>query len=401
MHILKLPETVEALLGRLVAIPSVNAAVTGDRRAEAAMGDYLLEAAAAMGLEARRLPVEGRADNILIQHLARPGLPWLLFISHMDTVAVEGMTISPFGGDVRDGRVWGRGACDTKGTGAAMLWAMWEYARANGATGRGGGMDAAFNVALAFTVDEENGMSGVRGLLKQRGAWGFDPAGVIVGEPTDLRIVAAHNGFIRWQLETRGVSAHSSDPSRGRSAISAMARAILAIEARYIPGISASHHLIGKGQGSINLINGGSQANIIPERCLAVIDRRLSPSEGIEEEHRKLTAFWQAMEEVSPEQKGELRNIGCAPPLRDESNVELCRLAGRALRGLGLNDEPTGAPYATEAGDLCEAGLGAIVLGPGTIRQAHTKEESIAVQELQQGVEVYLGLMRNGAARIA
>jgi len=176
--------------------------------------------------------------------------PWLLFESHLDTVAVDGMTIEPFAAERRDGRLWGRGACDTKGTGAAMLWALQRYVRASERESAAASAERRpNNVALLFTTDEEITMTGVRsfaandarGLFRSIGASSLehraphqaphqaedhggrqakqpgeeppspalgDLAGVVVGEPTWLKPVTAHNGVIRWRVTTRGVAAH-------------------------------------------------------------------------------------------------------------------------------------------------------------------------------------------------
>src|SRR5690606_18481237 len=131
----------------------------------------------------------------------------------------------------------GRGSCDTKGTGAAMLWALREYAR---------GGDQAFNIALLFTVDEEMRMTGVQSFIANNlPTLGWDVRGVIVGEPTELRPIVAHNGSVRWRLITRGRAAHSSNPQAGESAISKMVKVVDRLEAEYIANLSASHPLIG------------------------------------------------------------------------------------------------------------------------------------------------------------
>ncbi len=243
------PDSCAALLQTMVAVDTVNSNISGRPDAELELSLRLEEIAGGLGLETRRLPVSGEGFNLLVSLEVGAGRPWLLFESHLDTVSVSGMTIPPFAGEIRDGRLWGRGACDTKGTGAAMLSALTEYAS---------GGEQPNNVAIVYTLDEEVGKQGIRTFAeRQLPELGWKPAGAIVGEPTGLLAVVAHNGIVRWSIETRGVAAHSCAPERGKSAISMMMRVIDALESRYIPSLEASHELTGRARCSINVIDGG------------------------------------------------------------------------------------------------------------------------------------------------
>jgi acetylornithine deacetylase/succinyl-diaminopimelate desuccinylase-like protein len=383
------PDSVIQTLQQMVRIDSVNGALTGKACAEAELCDWLDKTARAWGLKTRRLAVAGRADQLLVTHEVKPGTPgspWLLFDSHMDTVAVDGMTIEPFGGELRDGRVYGRGACDTKGTGAAMLWALKQYAEH--ATGPN-------NIALLFGVDEEVGMVGVNAFLKyDYPKMGFVPAGVIVGEPTELHPVVAHNGLIRWQVTTHGIAAHSSVPHEGRSAISMMTRIVQAIEANYIPGLKAEHELTGHAACSINMIKGGSAPNIIPDRCVIDVDRRVVPGEDFQTVNDALAKVIEGVKQGEPGLAYSIDVTTTHPPLLPSDDSWLLTTATRVLKDLGLPKLSLGAPFSTHAGYFCEAGLPSIVLGPGEAHKAHTKDEFISTDQLERGVEVYLGLMR-------
>src|SRR5690606_3574502 len=131
-------------------------------------------------LTARRLPVPlvgNHGGNNLLVMPARSVAgndqrPWLLFVSHLDTVALDGMTIDPLGSQVRDGKIWGRGTCDTKGTGAAMMWAMLEAMRQPNLPN---------NLAILYTIDEESLMIGAKTFASaQLSTLGFVPQAVIV-----------------------------------------------------------------------------------------------------------------------------------------------------------------------------------------------------------------------------
>ncbi len=380
------PDSLSLMLQRMVRIDSVNGALSGRPCAESALVDWLQWLATRWGFSARRLPVQGRADQLLITHNVADDAPWLLFDSHLDTVAVDGMTVDPFGGEYRDGRVYGRGACDTKGTGAAMLWALRDYAMDRGGPN---------NIALLFSVDEEVGMFGIRSFLKNDyPTLGFQPAGVIVGEPTELHPVIAHNGLIRWNITTHGVAAHSSVPHQGRSAISAMMRVVDAVESRYIPGLTAENELTGPAVCSVNMIHGGSSANIIPDACTIDIDRRVVPAEDFESIKRDLAQVVQSVKTQVPTLEYTIEVVVTHPPLMPAGSETLMEHIKAVLKQQGLPTLSIGAPFATHAGYFCEQGLPAVVLGPGEAHKAHTKDEYISTDQLDRGAALYLGLMR-------
>lgn len=379
-------ESCEALLADMVSFDTVNGHISGKSDAEVPLARYLAEVAEAAGLQARQLPLGGESFNLLLSHEVGPRAPWLLFESHLDTVTVENMTIDPFAAAIEGGRITGRGSCDTKGTGAAMLWALRQYA----ATGGG-----ATNIAIAYTTDEEIGKTGVRRFTgEQLAGLGWRPVGAVIGEPTLLQPVVAHNGIARWQIHTRGVAAHSGDPAKGRSAISAMMRVVDAIEQRYVPSLTAHHPLTGKAQCSINVIRGGVQVNVIPERCAIDIDRRVVPGEDNRTVVPAVEELLEALRREHPGLEVEQQKPYLDPPLDPAGGEAFAGQVGAVLEGMGLEAEPAGVYYGTDASQFSEIGVAAVVLGPGSIEQAHTKDEWLALEQLHRGVEVYQNLMR-------
>lgn len=380
-----LPRTVIELLQAMGRINSVNGALTGKPQAEGELVDRLAAFARLWSLDTRRLSVPGQADQLLLTVQACKDRPWLLFDSHLDTVAVDHMTISPFAADLRDGKVWGRGTCDTKGTGAAMLWALREYARQDKRVN---------NIALLFSVDEEVGMTGIQHFVDHDlPGFSWSPSLVVVGEPTEHIPVIAHNGCVRWTIETHGKAAHSSTPWEGHSAINDMVKAITIVQRGYIETLDAEHELTGRAVASVNKIKGGNAPNIIPERCSCEVDRRVVPGE---DPQAVLSDVACLLEKLRAEDAAfsYTQTLQVAhPPLLPDSSAAVLPLVKQALVTNGVRKPAVGAPFATHAGYLSQGGLPTLVLGPGSPYPAHTKDEWVSVEEIELGARVYSTLM--------
>ena len=380
------PPVVE-LLKKMISFDTVNAGISGKECPEAGLVGYLEDLAGEADLETLRLAVPGQSDELLILHRRNPALPWLLFDSHLDTVSVDGMTIEPFAGREADGRIWGRGACDTKGTGAAMFCALEEYSSTPSP-------EAGNNIALLFSVDEEWGMSGIRAFnATHLDQLDFRPKGAVIGEPTGLRPVVAHNGVVRYVVQTHGVAAHSSNPALGRSAVSDMARLITYLEDEFIPTCSKVDPLTGRAQCSINVIRGGTAANIIPDLCEIQVDRRSVPGETSSEVVDSFGSAIAAFENRRPSSDITWKVTIDTPALEYSRSEDFSGRLTEVLEGLGRKGAGTGVTYATHAGELSEAGIPSVVIGPGDIAQGHTKDEWIDVGELTTGVDIYRSLM--------
>ena len=372
------PGSCEELLAQMVSFETVNPNFGGPAGGEAALAAHLESLARHWGLQTRRCPVGDGTFNLLVTAEVSRAAEWLLFESHLDTVSTDGMTVPPFQMTIAGNRLQGRGTCDTKGSGAAMLWALQEYARQPG---------RARNAGIIFARDEEAQMTGAQAFAATE--MGNFPRlrGIVVGEPTLLRPVVAHNGALRWRTITRGVAAHSADPTKGRSAIRAMLRVVEALEARFIPLANREFPLTGRAAASINVIRGGSAVNIIPDYCEIICDRRLVPGETAAQVLAERDA---ALTGLAVEHDGQY----LAPPLPPESSATLHAWAAPALSACGLNATAIGAPYATDASHYAAAGAQVMVLGPGELAQAHTKDEWLDRHELAKAVTVYGALLR-------
>jgi acetylornithine deacetylase len=296
------------------------------------------------------------------------------------------MTVSPFHGQVKDGLMYGRGTCDTKGSGAGMLWALKDYMQLPTCPN---------NIAVLFVTDEEVKKTGATAFVHtQLADLDWKPTGVIVGEPTLCQPVVAHNGVIRWKIHTQGIAAHSSNPSLGQSAISAMATLVLEFEKEYCSKLSLIDPLTGQAACSINTISGGSSVNIIPEFCEIEIDRRTLPGEDSEQVLKEIEAVLELIALRNPTIR-----IGKSTPFIDFQldptvNRDFASHISKILTDMGFSGEHSGAGYGTDASTYSIAGIPAIVIGPGSINQAHTKDEWLEIAELEKSVLVYLQIMR-------
>ena len=188
----------------------------------------------------------------------------ILLAPHLDTVGADGTRFIP---QRKNGRVHGRGACDTKGSVAAMFTALCDLAAAKSRP-----QETEF--VFAGLVDEEHAQAGSRALA----ASGFKADLAIVGEPTRLQVVTAHKGSLWLQLETRGKAAHGATPHLGRNAVHQMARIVDLLETDYAAWLrKRKHALLGTGTVNVGLIRGGVQPNIVPDRCAITLDRRTLP----------------------------------------------------------------------------------------------------------------------------
>ncbi len=371
-------EPVVKLLQDLIAIPSVNPCFP-DGKGEKEIADFVVEYARKAGLEVHRQPVfEGR-ENVLIGAIGSSG-ETVLLETHMDTVTAEGMTIEPFNPQIKDGKVFGRGACDAKASLAAMLQALVEVAR-HGSPNR--------TVWLAAVVDEENGFNGVQQLMSS----GFKADYAIVGEPTNLNIVIAHKGTVRGSITTRGVSAHSSQPEKGSNAIMHMAKVLAALE-RYDAELRMrSHPLVGSPTLTVTMIQGGRGSNLVPDFCQVKVDRRTLPNEDPLAAWDELKRFLQSQPELLEftVEVGEPELVNWGMEVAEES-LPVKRLYA-ACQQVGLQPQIIGVRYTSDASFLTRNGIPALLFGPGNIEQAHTAEEWVEIEQVVAAQKIFEALI--------
>jgi acetylornithine deacetylase len=387
------------LTQQLVRIPSLNPMgrpLQGPEYLEGRMTDFLEQWARQQGLVCERHTVMPGRDNLLLGLPGRgPASQRLILLEvHQDTVPVEGMTISPFAGEREGERIYGRGACDVKGGMAAMLTTVARLQQDGSATHP--------SIVLACTVNEEHGFDGVRHVCRLWTAGNSallarQPDLAIVAEPTELDVVVAHKGTVRWRCHTLGRAAHSSNPAAGDNAIYRMQPVVRALQ-RYaeqqLPQ-HTPHPRVGPPTLSVGTIQGGLSVNTVPDRCTIEIDRRLLPHESPAEAYDQVCGYL-------AEQLGESAAVHdppflSAPGLSDERNQQLAEQLSRHARHRAGAGRCVGVPFGTDAGALAGAGVPCVVFGPGSIQQAHTKDEWVDVRQLQQATEILVDFCTGGA----
>lgn len=375
-------------LADLVAIPSVNPMGRDDHGPEFyeyRVTDYLERFFQRLNVPYARQLVAPKRENI-VARLDGDTDGLIMLEAHQDTVPVVGMTVEPWNPVVRDGKLFGRGSCDIKGGMAAMLWAFARLV-AERPTGRPA-------VLMACTVNEECGFAGAKKLpeLWQTGSTIIPrrPDAAIVAEPTELNVVVAHKGVVRWRCHALGRAAHSSQPQLGDSALFRMARVLEALEIYQhdIVGNLAEHPRCGRPTLSVGTIAGGLSVNTVPDHVTIEIDRRCVPGEDPRQAYRHVVDYLASC-------LGADASVRHEPPfsesrgLADTNNRALASYVSSVAQTQVPGCVIEGVNYGTNAEAFSDAGIPTVVFGPGSIAQAHTADEWIALDQLEIASHLY------------
>jgi len=367
------------LLGDLISINSVNPLHDTSAKGEKEIALYVKGYLENIGIKSVLQPVLDERPNVIgILEGKAKGKNFVLE-AHMDTVKVDNMKIDPFSPKIEEGKMFGRGACDDKGSLASMLLAM-KLLKKERVSLKG-------DVYLAAVVDEEHKYRGVVHLLNQ----GFKFDAGIVGEPTNLDILIAHRGCLRWKITTKGVAAHSSEPEKGKNAIYFMSDVIEAIKKKLIPLCKEkSHPLVGSPSLSVNIIQGGTQINIVPDRCFIEIDRRMIPGENDEDILREVDKLLDELKrkDTSLEVEREAPFL-TSPPMQISESEEVVRALFKCVKNITETEHKIrGGRFDSDAGKFVARGIPTPVFGPGDIAQAHSENEWVKISEVVQAAEI-------------
>jgi acetylornithine deacetylase len=393
----------EKLLAELIALPSVNPAFVspGETSARPArnifgeknVADFLAATAVKAGLEVEFQKVLPGRANVIVRLPPKNKIQrTILLAPHLDTVGADESRFFP---QRKNGRLHGRGACDTKGSVAAMFTALGELANAKS-------RPRETEIIFAGLIDEEHGQAGSRALVAQasrlfvapsethrRDACATTTVLAIVGEPTSLQVVTAHKGSLWLRLETHGLAAHGATPQLGKNAVLEMARVVEFLETGYAAQLRRrKHRLLGTATVNVGKISGGAQPNIVPDFCAIEVDRRTLPGETEQSVYREIAA---RLREKNLTAEISSAKLAPASPLETDPKLPLVRqffqCAGQT-RAVGVH-------YFCDASVLSAGGIPSVVFGPGDIAQAHTADEWISLSELERGKNLLLRFLNS------
>jgi len=366
---------IQKLVCELVAIESVNPDLVATGGGESKIAAFVAAWLAAEGLAVQVVePVPGRASAIGVLAGAGGG-PSLMLNAHMDTVGAGGMK-NPFVPVVREGRVYGRGAYDMKGSLAAIMIAAREAKK----------LKLHGDVIIAAVADEEVASIGTAAVLKR-----VEADAAIVTEPTEMRLCLAHKGFAWLEVETRGVAAHGSRPDLGVDAIAHMGRiltGVLELDRRLRAG--RGHLLLGTGTIHASLVEGGQELSTYPARCVVTLERRTIPGEDGASALREVEALIEAARAEDPALEASARLLLERPPSQlgaDSFVTEAVEKA--ATEVLRREPEVIGVAYWMDMALSNAMGIPTVAFGPSG-EGAHADVEWVDLASLEQCVQVYL-----------
>ena len=379
------------VLQDLVRIPSVNPDLVPDADGEAKIANYIADTLAGWGLEVQvREIAEGRLNVIATLEGAGTGRT-LLFNGHMDTVGVEGMA-EPYSGEVRDGRLYGRGAIDMKGSLAATMAATKSLID-SGITLRG-------SVIFTYVADEEYASIGTSAIADDiRQGRLRRPDGAVNTEATGLRVGIGHKGFTWLEVVTEGKAAHGSRPDLGVDAIAQMGKLLVEVD-RLQEQLAAGdqHSLLGAGSVHASLVNGGREMSSYPARCTLRLERRTVPSESADSVAEEIEEIISRLSTEDPAFHASSRVMLVRNPWQADPRSQIVKTTAAAIEAV------TGAPSATmtqtgwlDSALLGDVGIPTVICGPSG-EGLHAEVESIDVTSLGTCTEIYAEIIRRFCA---
>ncbi|MFA5027123.1 MAG: M20 family metallopeptidase, partial [Candidatus Methylomirabilota bacterium] len=325
----------------------------------------------------------GRPNVVARLRGSRPGR-CLLFNGHLDTVpAGEGWSLDPYGAITQNGRLYGRGASDMKAGVASMAYAAILLHRL--------GNPFVGELLLFFNSDEERNNLGMRKFLADGGRADF----AVIGEPSDLDVCTGHRGVARFWIATSGVPGHTSFVTNPDNAIYKMIKLVAGLERLGQVVRKREHPFVGQSSLTVAEIHGGTAPNIVPGLCRAHVDRRTLPGETRDEVAAEVDGCLSAVAQTH----GFSYELDCyqfVPATHLDHEHPLVRAMAASARAVRGDDVTLKGFEAT-----CEApffsvdhGIPTLVFGPGSIRQAHTRDEYVEIVEYLNGAKIYVDLVQ-------
>jgi acetylornithine deacetylase len=362
-------------LGELVRVVSINPAFSGGTTDERDVAAYVRAAMEALGMETHaHEPAPGRV-SVVGRLRGTGGGRSLMLYAHHDTVGIEGMP-DPWSAEIRDGRMYGRGAYDMKCGLAACLAAVKAVAES--------GTPLAGDLLIVSVADEEEASLGMMEVLRHHTA---DAA--VVAEPTELAMVVAHKGFCWIEVETEGLAAHGSGWQVGIDANMRMGRVLARLEALGARLVASEPHpVVGPPSLHAATLQGGTGWSTYAARCRLRIERRTIPGEVEADAVRQIQEIVDALAAEDAGFRATVRPVLSRPPWQARPDSAITGIVGRAAEQvLGRPVERTGAPYWMDTALLGQAGIDTVVIGPAG-EGAHAAVEWVDLESVRQTAEI-------------
>jgi succinyl-diaminopimelate desuccinylase len=371
------PAWLGARLSELVSIPSVTG--QDPERAIVAHIQSLLDG---IGAETTSIEVEpGRPSLAAVLPGSGEG-PRLVLNGHMDTVPPDDpelWSVDPFGGEEREGAIWGRGSVDMKGGLVTQI----ACARALAAVPERKG-----TLVLHFAMGEETGEPGTLALLEA----GFGGDFGITTEPTNLEVAIAQRGCATFRLRLHGLSAHAASPEAGRNPIRALPDLLIALDAYNERLAEKSHPLFGSVTATPTTLHAGVQHNAVADLLTLIVDRRLLPGETRD---AALAELWELVSSALDPGLGlewDLEPNGnhyFQPAEIPEDSPFAARVLSQVEAVTGTRPPYIGTAYGSDVRNLVnDAGIEAVTFGPGRVEDCHCPDEHLALSDLRQAALV-------------
>lgn len=376
------PESVLDLARALVSVPSVNPDLERGGAGEREIADLTADWLRVWGFDVQVTEAApGRAS--VLARVRRGSAKTLILNGHLDTVGVTGMSVDPFSGEVRDGRLYGRGSCDMKAGIAALLAAARDAVRQRSFSGE---------LVVALVADEENASVGLQSLLDD----GLCGHAAIVCEPTGLAIMPAHKGFVWFGLEFQGRAAHGSRPELGVDAIRHAGLLLARLDALESElGERPTHPLLGQGSIHAGTIAGGTAPSVYPATCRLTLERRTLPGETTGDVREELESLLTRLSADVPDLTVKVAVTLERPGTEVPADAPVVQALESALRDAAVEPRHEGMSAWVDAALLNVAGTPAVCFGPGSIEQAHAADESVPVDDLEVARRTLDGLIRS------
>jgi acetylornithine deacetylase len=371
------------LARELIRIDSVSSELVPGAAGETAIAGWCSDWLGAHGFEVHRLGTAEHPTVVGVAHGTGGGRS-IMLNGHLDTVGVASYDGDPFAAEVRDGKLFGRGAFDMKGGVAAIL-----VAAARAAVG-----GLAGDIIVTLVADEEFGSRGTEDALAA-----FTADAAIVTEPSELNLVLAHRGFAWFEVELAGLAAHGSMPHQGVDAIAhagLVLRAVDDLRARLES--RAAHPRLGHSAVRVSMIAGGTDAATVADACTLTVERRMLPGETPDAVEAELRAILDGLAADTADFRYELRRLVARGAFEADADWPIVRaVAASAERVLGAPAATRGEPFWTDAGLILEAGIPCLLLGVDG-GGAHADTEWATTTSIEQLTDILEGAVREFCA---